>query len=315
VAERPALVRPCHDGRCRPAIDRRRYPRSSAPTSTFAALNAPSGDRHSLRISRKAPAFGRRYCSRRSRRFDFLSATRVFGAAPGFASSAAAAADIVLTRPPRLPSRRRVVVDNALLRRLVQRAQRSAGPLVLPPASARDQRQHLSYSRPGLAPDRTITQTPPLRLAGRFSADVLSANRFSSDRLSPYYENLPALVQFLHLTRQPLRSAHAIMCSTFGLDCADDTAGIAGGWRTGGSRHYCCRRLLRQPAPRSLRTVVIAGDFGTSPELGAYWVAFRLPDMVFQVPPAPPSPCLHPHLSRYFTRRNPKRPGGWQARS
>jgi len=32
-----------------------------------------------------------------------------------------------------------------------------------------------------------------------------------------------------------------------------------------------------------LRSVAIANSFGTSPELGAYWVAFRLPDMVFQL--------------------------------
>jgi putative peptidoglycan lipid II flippase len=32
-----------------------------------------------------------------------------------------------------------------------------------------------------------------------------------------------------------------------------------------------------------LRSVIIAGSFGTSPELDAYWVAFRLPDLVFQL--------------------------------
>ncbi len=32
-----------------------------------------------------------------------------------------------------------------------------------------------------------------------------------------------------------------------------------------------------------VRTVVIARAFGTSPELGAYWVAFRLPDLIFLV--------------------------------
>ena len=32
-----------------------------------------------------------------------------------------------------------------------------------------------------------------------------------------------------------------------------------------------------------LRSVAIADAFGTEPELGAYWVAFRLPDLVFQV--------------------------------
>ncbi len=32
-----------------------------------------------------------------------------------------------------------------------------------------------------------------------------------------------------------------------------------------------------------VRSVIIAGRFGTSPELDAYWVAFRLPDLVFQL--------------------------------
>ena len=32
-----------------------------------------------------------------------------------------------------------------------------------------------------------------------------------------------------------------------------------------------------------LRSVAIADAFGTDPELGAYWVAFRLPDLVFQL--------------------------------
>jgi putative peptidoglycan lipid II flippase len=32
-----------------------------------------------------------------------------------------------------------------------------------------------------------------------------------------------------------------------------------------------------------LRSVIIAHNFGTSPELDAYWVAFRLPDLVFQL--------------------------------
>jgi putative peptidoglycan lipid II flippase len=32
-----------------------------------------------------------------------------------------------------------------------------------------------------------------------------------------------------------------------------------------------------------LRSVIIAGAFGTSPQLDAYWVAFRLPDLVFQL--------------------------------
>jgi putative peptidoglycan lipid II flippase len=31
------------------------------------------------------------------------------------------------------------------------------------------------------------------------------------------------------------------------------------------------------------RSVAIAHEFGTDPELSAYWVAFRLPDLVFQM--------------------------------
>ncbi|MEX1255571.1 MAG: murein biosynthesis integral membrane protein MurJ [Dehalococcoidia bacterium] len=32
-----------------------------------------------------------------------------------------------------------------------------------------------------------------------------------------------------------------------------------------------------------VRSIVIAGTFGTSPEVGAFWVAFRLPDLIFQL--------------------------------
>lgn len=54
-----------------------------------------------------------------------------------------------------------------------------------------------------------------------------------------------------------------------------------------------------------LRTVAIAESFGTSPELGAYWVAFRLPDMVFQVlAGATLASAFIPIFSRYFTRRS-----------
>ncbi len=54
-----------------------------------------------------------------------------------------------------------------------------------------------------------------------------------------------------------------------------------------------------------LRTVVIAHSFGTSPELGAYWVAFRLPDMVFQVlAGATLASAFIPVFSRYVTRGN-----------
>ena len=54
-----------------------------------------------------------------------------------------------------------------------------------------------------------------------------------------------------------------------------------------------------------LRTVAIARSFGTSPELGAYWVAFRLPDMVFQVlAGATLASAFIPVFSRYFTRQS-----------
>jgi len=54
-----------------------------------------------------------------------------------------------------------------------------------------------------------------------------------------------------------------------------------------------------------LRTVVIAETFGTSPELSAYWVAFRLPDMIFQLlAGATLASAFIPVFSRYFTRRS-----------
>ena len=54
-----------------------------------------------------------------------------------------------------------------------------------------------------------------------------------------------------------------------------------------------------------LRTVAIANSFGTSPELGAYWVAFRLPDMIFQLlAGATLASAFIPVFSRYFTRQS-----------
>ena len=54
-----------------------------------------------------------------------------------------------------------------------------------------------------------------------------------------------------------------------------------------------------------LRTVAIANAFGTSPELGAYWVAFRLPDMIFQLlAGATLASAFIPVFSRYFTRQS-----------
>ncbi len=54
-----------------------------------------------------------------------------------------------------------------------------------------------------------------------------------------------------------------------------------------------------------LRTVAIANSFGTSPELGAYWVAFRLPDMIFQLlAGATLASAFIPVFSRYYTRQS-----------
>ncbi|HUS82494.1 MAG TPA: murein biosynthesis integral membrane protein MurJ [Dehalococcoidia bacterium] len=54
-----------------------------------------------------------------------------------------------------------------------------------------------------------------------------------------------------------------------------------------------------------LRTVAIANGFGTSPELGAYWVAFRLPDMIFQLlAGATLASAFIPVFSRYFARQS-----------
>ena len=52
------------------------------------------------------------------------------------------------------------------------------------------------------------------------------------------------------------------------------------------------------------RSVAIADGFGTSSELGAYWVAFRLPDLVFQLlAGATLGSAFIPTFARYFNRR------------
>jgi putative peptidoglycan lipid II flippase len=52
-----------------------------------------------------------------------------------------------------------------------------------------------------------------------------------------------------------------------------------------------------------LRTVAIADTFGTSPELSAYWVAFRLPDLVFQLlAGATLGSAFIPTFARLFTQ-------------
>lgn len=51
------------------------------------------------------------------------------------------------------------------------------------------------------------------------------------------------------------------------------------------------------------RTVAIAAVFGTSPELSAYWVAFRIPDLIFQVVAgATLASAFIPTFSRVFAR-------------
>lgn len=54
-----------------------------------------------------------------------------------------------------------------------------------------------------------------------------------------------------------------------------------------------------------VRSVAIANSFGTSPELGAYWVAFRLPDMVFQLlAGATLGSAFIPAFARLYTTRS-----------
>jgi putative peptidoglycan lipid II flippase len=59
-----------------------------------------------------------------------------------------------------------------------------------------------------------------------------------------------------------------------------------------------------------LRSVVIADAFGTDPELGAYWVAFRLPDLVFQLlAGATLSAAFIPVFARVSMNQGPE--GAW----
>lgn len=63
-----------------------------------------------------------------------------------------------------------------------------------------------------------------------------------------------------------------------------------------------------------LRSVAIADAFGTDPELGAYWVAFRLPDLVFQVlAGATLSAAFIPTYSRIVRRDGDE--AGWRLAS
>ena len=53
-----------------------------------------------------------------------------------------------------------------------------------------------------------------------------------------------------------------------------------------------------------LRTIVIANEFGTGDDVGAYFVAFRLPDLIFQVlAGAAIGSAFIPTFARYFTTR------------
>jgi putative peptidoglycan lipid II flippase len=57
-----------------------------------------------------------------------------------------------------------------------------------------------------------------------------------------------------------------------------------------------------------LRSVAIADSFGTSPELSAYWVAFRLPDLVFQLlAGATLGSAFIPTFARLFTTQSPEK--------
>lgn len=63
-----------------------------------------------------------------------------------------------------------------------------------------------------------------------------------------------------------------------------------------------------------LRSVVIADAFGTEPELAAYWVAFRIPDLVFQLlAGATLSAAFIPVFSRVRMRESAA--AGWQLAS
>ena len=63
-----------------------------------------------------------------------------------------------------------------------------------------------------------------------------------------------------------------------------------------------------------LRSVAIAHAFGTDPQLGAYWVAFRLPDLVFQVlAGATLSAAFIPTYSRMRLRNGEQ--AGWRLAS
>ena len=64
------------------------------------------------------------------------------------------------------------------------------------------------------------------------------------------------------------------------------------------------------------RTAIIANEFGASPELDAYWVAFRIPDLIFQVlAGATLGSAFIPYLRGCTSARALNRPGSWRATS
>lgn len=63
-----------------------------------------------------------------------------------------------------------------------------------------------------------------------------------------------------------------------------------------------------------VRTIAIADAFGTSPELGSYWVAFRMPDLIFQVlAGATLASAFIPTFARYVARKDEEE--GWRMAS
>ncbi|GAG01139.1 unnamed protein product, partial [marine sediment metagenome] len=54
-----------------------------------------------------------------------------------------------------------------------------------------------------------------------------------------------------------------------------------------------------------VRTMTIADAFGTTPDLDAYWVAFRLPDLIFQVlAGAAMGSAFIPTFARYVAQKD-----------
>jgi len=83
--------------------------------------------------------------------------------------------------------------------------------------------------------------------------------------------------------------------------------GYGGQWALAGAAAIVGLGFLGSRLLGVLRTVAIADAFGTSPELSAYWVAFRLPDLVFQVlAGATMASAFIPTFATYWGRRGPE---------